>query len=318
MRWEDERYVRLYTRDTITWKMLPWQGRALLALLFRKVDRAGLIDVGEYGPDGLAALVELPVEVVSEGLASLIKCKTAQWAGNGTVLFLPKFLEAQEAHQSDAQRKRDQRERSVAKASLESIGLATEMSHGVTDGHKTGPDVTTGHTESQVVTAGHSDPIRSVPSLPIRSDVVASPNVEAKPKAEQKSFDVIAKADTTPKAPSKPKAEPLPFKPDEAIEALAKGSQGRFVASRLNQGHSIAVTGLIRKYPELEVWEQVGRWIGSGGESWMRDGLDIRNIGNFEIWVARMIAKTPQTAARGSPLPLSTSVDDRSRQARKF
>jgi hypothetical protein len=92
MRWEDERYVRLYTRDTITWKMLPWEGKALLALLFRKVDRAGLIDVGDYGAEGVAALVDLPTEVVTEGLASLIKAKTVQWAEGGTVLLLPNFL----------------------------------------------------------------------------------------------------------------------------------------------------------------------------------------------------------------------------------
>jgi hypothetical protein len=163
MRWEDERYVRLYTRDTITWKMLPWEGKALLALLFRKVDRAGLIDVGDYGAEGVAALVDLPTEVVTEGLASLIKAKTVQWAEGGTVLLLPNFLTAQEAHQSDAQRKRDQRERVVAKAKLDSI--AHEMSQGVTKSHETGQKVTSGHTESQPVTVGHSDLIRSEPSL---------------------------------------------------------------------------------------------------------------------------------------------------------
>jgi hypothetical protein len=163
VRWEDERYVRLYTRDTITWKMLPWEGKALLALLFRKVDRAGLIDVGDYGAEGVAALVDLPTDVVSEGLAALIKARTVQWAEGGTVLLVPNFLTAQEAHQSDAQRKRDQRERVVAKAKLDAI--TPEMSHGVTKSHETGQIVTTGHTESQSVTTGHSDPIRSEPSL---------------------------------------------------------------------------------------------------------------------------------------------------------
>lgn len=171
MRWEDERYVRLYTRDTITWKMLPWEGKALLALLFRKVDRAGLIDVGDYGAEGVAALVDLPTDVVSEGLAALIKARTVQWAEGGTVLLVPNFLTAQEAHQSDAQRKRDQRERVVAKAKLDAI--TPEMSHGVTKSHETGQKVTTGHTESQVVTSGHSDPIRSEPSLDEKKETSA-------------------------------------------------------------------------------------------------------------------------------------------------
>lgn len=192
MRWEDERYVRLYTRDTITWKMLPWQGKALLPLLMRKVDRAGLIDVGEHGPDGLAALVELPVEVVNEGLAALIKCKTAHWTGGGAVLFLPSFLEAQEAHQTDAQRKRDQRERVAAKAKLDQFIPAE--SHAVTECHKTGQDVTVGHTKSHEVTGGHSDLIRSEPSLAVVPPTEGAPggavqgllSIQEPPKSKQK------------------------------------------------------------------------------------------------------------------------------------
>jgi hypothetical protein len=185
VRWEDERYVRLYTRDTITWKMLPWEGKALLALLFRKVDRAGLIDVGDYGAEGVAALVDLPTDVVSEGLAALIKARTVQWAEGGTVLLVPNFLTAQEAHQSDAQRKRDQRERVVAKAKLDAI--TPEMSHGVTKSHETGQKVTTGHTESQVVTSGHSDPIRSEPSLALIPPTGFQEKLPGKPGAATRS-----------------------------------------------------------------------------------------------------------------------------------
>ena len=43
MDWANERYVRLYTRDTVTWKMWPWEARAIFPLLMRKVDRAGVL-----------------------------------------------------------------------------------------------------------------------------------------------------------------------------------------------------------------------------------------------------------------------------------
>ena len=33
MRWEDERWVRLYTRDTVNWKLLPWQSKCTDALM---------------------------------------------------------------------------------------------------------------------------------------------------------------------------------------------------------------------------------------------------------------------------------------------
>lgn len=204
MRWEDERYVRLYTRDTITWKMLPWQGKALLPLLMRKVDRAGLLDVGEHGPDGLAALVELPVEVVSEGLAALVKTKTAQWTDDGRALFLPNFLRAQEAHQSDAQRKRDQRERRAAEAKLDAFGL----SQNVTDCPNSGQEVTAGHTESQSVTGGHSEPSLAEPSLA----VVPTGAPEG---AAQESLRLVESPAPKPKKPKKPK------KPNEQFELVA-------------------------------------------------------------------------------------------------
>jgi hypothetical protein len=63
MDWHDERYVRLYTRDTVNWKLMGWQARCLMPLLLRKADRAGCVDVGEDGAEGIAALVDIPVEV---------------------------------------------------------------------------------------------------------------------------------------------------------------------------------------------------------------------------------------------------------------
>jgi len=109
MRFEDEKYVRLYTRDTITWKLLPWQSKCLLPLIMRKLDRAGILDLGEDGIEGLAALLELPSEVVEEGLAGLIKRGTCLVAGR--TLVMPRFLEGQETPQSDKARQRAYRER---------------------------------------------------------------------------------------------------------------------------------------------------------------------------------------------------------------
>lgn len=43
MNWSDERYVKLYERDTLTW---PWQAKCVFALLLRKVDRSGVLDTG--------------------------------------------------------------------------------------------------------------------------------------------------------------------------------------------------------------------------------------------------------------------------------
>lgn len=140
---------------------MPWQSRALLPLLLRKVDRAGLIDLAGEGAEGVAAIVDLPLDVVEPGLAGLIKRGVIELRGH--MLLWPRFLEGQEAVSTDAQRKRDQRERAAASARLAAIGQL--VSRGVTDGHATGQIVTQPHAQSRAVTDGHSDPIRSVPSI---------------------------------------------------------------------------------------------------------------------------------------------------------
>ena len=42
---------------------MGWQARCLLPLLLRKVDRAGCVDLDGAGAEGVAALVEIPLEV---------------------------------------------------------------------------------------------------------------------------------------------------------------------------------------------------------------------------------------------------------------
>ena len=53
MRWEDERYVRVYTRDTLNWLALSFEAQGVLVLLLRKLDRAGILDLGNHGKRGI-------------------------------------------------------------------------------------------------------------------------------------------------------------------------------------------------------------------------------------------------------------------------
>lgn len=109
MRWEDERYVRVYTRDTATWMMLSWQARAVLLEMFRKCDRAGIVEMGEHGVDGLAAVLRMPSEVVGMAIPELALRKCIEVVDSRIVI--PNFIAAQEAKQSDKARQRAQRER---------------------------------------------------------------------------------------------------------------------------------------------------------------------------------------------------------------
>jgi hypothetical protein len=130
MRFEDERYVRAYTRDTTNWIMLPWEGRTVALHLWRKLDRAGVLDLGEHDAyKAVAAQCRLPIEVVNVGLAALIENGTLVYLEDRQILCAPNFIEAQEAKQSDKARQIASRERARAVARLKQLG---DLSQNVT------------------------------------------------------------------------------------------------------------------------------------------------------------------------------------------
>lgn len=80
MDFEDERFVRLYVRDTPTWVAWRWEARALAPLLLRKLDRKGRL---EWPPRmeparAVAGLVGLPIEVVDSALLDLQDSETIE------------------------------------------------------------------------------------------------------------------------------------------------------------------------------------------------------------------------------------------------
>lgn len=110
MNWSDENYVKVYTRDTLTWRSWNWQARTVFLHLTRKLDGAGLIEVGRMDPvDALALQLDLPREVVAEGLPHLLATDTLELVQAG--ILVPNWIDAQEARKTEAQKKRDQRSR---------------------------------------------------------------------------------------------------------------------------------------------------------------------------------------------------------------
>lgn len=160
MRWEDERYVRFYTRNTPEWLALSWRARGLFGLLMRAVDRAGILAVGKLGPKGVATAIGAPWVEVEEPLAELLADGCVQH--NGPAVVIPNFLPAQEAPQSDAARKRTQRERAraeVTKRDQMASQIVTEPPI----------NVTSGHVGSRAVT-----PSLAVPSLAIETKALST------------------------------------------------------------------------------------------------------------------------------------------------
>lgn len=162
MRWEDERYVRLYTRDTPDWLAWSFEAQALFALLMRKVDRAGVLPLGKQGKRAVAiaighahrwdALATAFEELLADGCIVV----------NAERLLIRNFLEAQEAKQSDTARQRKARE--LARALGPHVTPRDEMSQGVTECHDSSRAVTRGHTASHAVTPSLAVPSLAVPS----------------------------------------------------------------------------------------------------------------------------------------------------------
>lgn len=150
MRFEDERYVRIFTRDTMTWLMLPWQSKCVLPLVARKLDRAGVLDMGEHGLAGLAVMIQVPGDIVEPGILGATAAKVLEI--RDSLLVWPRFLEAQEARQSDKARAKAARERARDLSRAESQGVTvasqnvTEPTAGERERHTPSHDVTPSRT----------------------------------------------------------------------------------------------------------------------------------------------------------------------------
>lgn len=168
MDWSNERYVRFYTRDTGDWLALSFDAQSLFMHLCRKVDRAGVLELGKQGKktvavvlaqvalwDRLAPALE---ELLSDGCIEL----------RGDVLFMPNFVAAQEAPQSD--RLRQQESRARRRELAQAGAIVTRRAGDDLNPNGAVPnrdlDVTCGHDVSHGVTPSYP----SVPSDPSQSE----------------------------------------------------------------------------------------------------------------------------------------------------
>lgn len=210
MNFEDERYVRVYTRKTVTTKLLGWDGRMCLHALLLEVDRAGVLDLEGLDPaEALAAMADLPLEHATTGMAKLLQ-RGVVVVTNG-VLFLPNFIRAQEARQSDAQRQRESRARRAAAARAEEVAGVTipeAESQPVTIRDGESPPVTERHDRSHAVTVGHSSsavPSCTKPAVP----EIARAREEAPPPPALVEVDEQPFAGDTPRNPAEAMRMPV-------------------------------------------------------------------------------------------------------------
>lgn len=180
MNFEDERYVRVYTRDTVKFISMTWQARAVLWEMIRKADRSGVIDVDGTGASGLAALLRIPADVVAPAVEELL--------ANGSVVTgvgsytLPNYVRAQECRQTDRRRQEESRAKRRENSMV--------VSQNVTECHQPSPAVTNGH---------------SVPSLAVPSRAKPSRNKQTRRTSDPHPHQAEANPD-----PASPAAQPTP------------------------------------------------------------------------------------------------------------
>jgi hypothetical protein len=194
--WQDEQFVKVYTRDTGEWTLLSWDAQALLLQILRKVDRSGVLQLGKHG-----ARV-LPAALGHREQAERITAALAELTADGCVvlrpecLVVPNFIAAQTSRQSDKARQQSARDRRRAESMGASLPADKETSQNVTDCHLASPDVTQSHLESPRVTLDKNR------SEEIRLDLSC-----AKPNPQQPELALVpqlAAESQQPKAIKKP------------------------------------------------------------------------------------------------------------------
>lgn len=127
LRYEDEAWIRLYVRDSMTWLSWSWQAQGLFCCLIRKLDRAGLMELEGHDPALVVSIhTRWPLEVVAKHLPELMR---PDQTGVPTIdvangcLIATRFVEAQNASNSTAKRSKEYRARKREMARAEKYGV---------------------------------------------------------------------------------------------------------------------------------------------------------------------------------------------------
>jgi|CXWL01.1.fsa_nt_gi hypothetical protein len=112
MDWENERWIKIYTRDTGGWLNLSWQARGLALEISRKVDAAGRLPLGKRGLQSLAGVLRGRWDDMEPFIAELMADDRFVLLSDN-VLLDPEHEGRQAARASSAVRKKVQRERAA-------------------------------------------------------------------------------------------------------------------------------------------------------------------------------------------------------------
>ena len=114
MNFEDEPYVRLYPRQTLTSKLLGMEGRVVMRMMLDQFDESGVFEIRGDAATCISAVTELAIELVRTGLERLISTET--WVVNARAVVWPTYDHAQHCQRSDRMRQQESRRARAARA----------------------------------------------------------------------------------------------------------------------------------------------------------------------------------------------------------
>lgn len=120
MDWPEERYVRVYTRDTGDWLSLSFEAQAVWLMVLRKLNRGGRIQLGRGGRQMLASLLGHAAKrkAIDRALDELLADGCVTLEAGGSELFAPRFREAQDWTLTPAERTKRWRDRKKGDVSV--------------------------------------------------------------------------------------------------------------------------------------------------------------------------------------------------------
>lgn len=195
MHYPDESYVRVYTRKTLTVRMLGWIGRCVRDAMLsgEEFDRAGVFEYVGDPAECISLVTEIPLDLVREGLRLLLQTKT--WTLTDTAIVWPRYVEAQTCAKSDKTRASEYRQRRA---------LTAARGNGATRPGSEPP--------SQIVTGRH-EPSRNVtPSQGLCQPDLLFSDPDRASAQERELCEVEPEPEPRPPAPREHKRFPIGWK----------------------------------------------------------------------------------------------------------
>ncbi len=206
-------------RDSTDFLMLSWKAQGLYALLWRKVDRGGVLGLGRHGLRGVCAHVGSPKDwpELEPLLKELIDAGELEWTPEAGALRIPIYEEAQDA-MSESPEALARRRRREAEREKKRVGGTTND-----------PDMS-GHVRTKADTSESVRSVADAPTIDRQTDKTEETRQKDNPQTPK---GAESQGDLPGLPAGKPKDAPSSTKKADPIRSTAQVLLAEYSAARL-------------------------------------------------------------------------------------